>query len=89
MAADRLAERDDTKADGSDQVSKDGRWSGGIANREWNRAAGQLNLAPITDADAHQLYLDQRDNSFYCETCGAAHPLREHRLCRHPPRAHT
>lgn len=63
-------------------MSSDRRWSGGIANREWNRAAGQLNLTPLTPTEAHELYLSMLDESFYDETCGSSHPLREHQACR-------
>jgi hypothetical protein len=63
-------------------VSSDRRWSGGIANREWSRAAGQLNLSRLSPAEEHELYLEQRDLSFYDDACGGFHPMREHQQCR-------
>jgi hypothetical protein len=59
-----------------------GGWSGGVANREWNRAAGQGYFGRLARDAEHRLYLAVADECFYCEACGACHPLREHRICR-------
>jgi hypothetical protein len=58
-------------------VSSDRRWSGGIANRTWNRAAGAENIGSLSPEEEHELYLSKLDSSFYCPDCGTAHPLRE------------
>jgi hypothetical protein len=58
-------------------VSSDSRWSGGLANREWNRAGGRENLPRLPAQVEHQMYLDKLDTSFYCDGCSQTHPLRE------------
>ena len=58
-------------------MSSDSRWSGGIANREWNRAAGRVHLPRLPAHVEHQMYLDQLDERFYCPDCGGTHVLRE------------
>jgi hypothetical protein len=65
-------------------MSSDRRWSGGLANREWSRAAGQSNLARLPAEEEHELYLTMLDESFYCDACGGFHPMREHQQCRTP-----
>lgn len=57
-------------------------WSGGAANREWNRAAGQVQLARLPAEVEHQLYLDHLDQPMWCPDCNGHHPLREHAECR-------
>lgn len=59
-----------------------GKWSGGIANREWNRAAGQRYFGRLARDAEHRLYLAVAGERFYCEACGGFHPLAEHRACR-------
>lgn len=63
-------------------MASDRRWSGGAANREWNRAAGQEPAGSLPPEEEHELYLSQLHQSFYCDTCGSSHPLREHTQCR-------
>jgi hypothetical protein len=63
-------------------VASDRRRAGGAANYTWNRAAGSENLSRLTAEEEHELYLDQLGNSFWCDTCGSSHPLREHAQCR-------
>jgi len=57
-------------------MPSDSRWSGGLANRQWNRAGGRENLPRLPAQVEHQMYLDKLDSSFYCE-CGHMHTLRE------------
>lgn len=57
-------------------------WSGGAANREWNRAAGLGYFGRLAREAEHRLYLQLAAERFYCEACGGSHPLSEHRLCR-------
>lgn len=56
-----------------------GRWSGGVANRQWARpgvrTAGDPELATRLDEEMAAV-------RFWCDNCGRVHPLREHRTCR-------
>lgn len=59
-----------------------GEWSGGIANRTWQRA-GNRNRKVDGDARRGQrLYALLKDERFWCDNCGNVHALREHRECR-------
>jgi hypothetical protein len=59
-----------------------GEWSGGAANRMWQRK-GWRGPRPEGDAERGQrLYAQLADIPFFCEDCGAMHPLREHSRCR-------
>ena len=60
----------------------DGKWSGGIANRTWARPGNRYGGDGMTPAQRHDLYESVADESFWCDTCEAKHPLREHRDCR-------
>lgn len=60
----------------------DGKWSGGAANRSWNRPGSRLRAGPETAQRDHRLYEQMKDLPFYCETCGQMHPMVEHQRCR-------
>lgn len=57
-------------------------WSGGAANRQWNRAAGQAVIPRLPPETEHQLYLEMLDKVFWCDHCNGTHPLRDHKACR-------
>jgi hypothetical protein len=63
----------------------DGKWSGGIANRTWARPGSRYASDGMTGEQRRALYESVKDEPFWCETCGGAHPLREHRECRIAP----
>jgi hypothetical protein len=70
-------------------MARDRRRSGGAANYEWNRAYGRENLPRLPPEEEHELYLAQLDQSFYCDSCGSSHLLREHAQCRNPTESET
>lgn len=61
----------------------EGKWSGSIANRRWERRRSYA--APDPERDT-RLYQQLASEIFWCEICGRTHPLREHRDCRTGPR---
>jgi hypothetical protein len=65
----------------------DGKWSGGVANRNWTRPGSRLRLADDS-ARALRLWQLMKHERFLCETCGKMHELIEHRLCREQEAAH-
>jgi hypothetical protein len=60
----------------------DGTWSGGTANRSWSRHGSRHYQEELTEAEVRELFEDKADEPFWCESCGATHPLSEHRECR-------
>jgi hypothetical protein len=59
-----------------------GEWTGGAANRHWQRKGYR---GPVAADDAERgarLYAELAETPFWCEVCGGTHPLREHRNCR-------
>lgn len=60
----------------------DGKWSGGAANRTWARPGSRYQDDGMTGEQRGALYESVADEPFFDETCGAVHPLREHRDCR-------
>jgi len=63
-----------------------GQWSGGSANRYWQRAGSRVRNVPGDTERRQRLYRLLADERFWCDNCGAMHPLHEHRDCRetHP-----
>jgi hypothetical protein len=58
-----------------------GKWSGGVANRTWNRQ--YRSVAVTGDEDRSERLFDAlADEWFWCEHCGRTHPLWEHTKCR-------
>lgn len=56
-----------------------GKWSGGVANRQWARPGMRTHGDP---ALAARLDEELASVPFWCDNCGSMHPLREHRDCR-------
>ncbi len=64
----------------------EGKWSGGIANRTWQRTTGRVTDLPGDKERGERLALEMDGERFWCETCGRTHPLIEHRRCREEAR---
>lgn len=62
-----------------------GEWTGGAQNRHWRRTGHRGGPIPGDTARGQRLYAELADEPFWCETCGACHPLSEHQACRQPP----
>jgi hypothetical protein len=58
-----------------------GEWTGGGANRYWQRPGYRGGVIDDPERDA-RLYAAMANERFFCETCTGVHPLAEHRLCR-------
>ena len=60
-----------------------GQWSGGVANRTWQRPGMRVTGDPET---GRRLFEALKHTPFWCDNCGSMHPLIEHRDCRaaHP-----
>ena len=63
-----------------------GQWSGGGANRYWQRPGSRVRNVEGDAERSQRLAALLADTPFWCDNCGACHPLREHRNCRsaHP-----
>jgi hypothetical protein len=59
-----------------------GKWHGGAANRTWGRQGYRAPLIPDDLARGRRLAALLASERFWCEICGACHPLQEHRTCR-------
>ena len=59
-----------------------GEWTGSASNRRWQRAGHRGGQVQGDAARGERLYAELADVRFLCDTCGASHPLREHRICR-------
>jgi hypothetical protein len=59
----------------------DGKWSGGVANRTWQRGT-RVTKWPGDTERGPRLYEQLAGERFLCEICGVMHPLAEHRQCR-------
>jgi len=59
-----------------------GEWSGGIANRTWQRPGSRHARAEGDDQRGPRLYAQLARTPFWCDNCGGCHPLAEHRQCR-------
>lgn len=59
-----------------------GRWSGGTANRYWQRPGSRLRNVPGDAERGKRLFAQLAQESFWCDNCGDCHPLAEHRACR-------
>jgi hypothetical protein len=59
-----------------------GQWSGGAANRYWQRPGSRLRDVEGDAERGRRLYELLKDERFWCDNCGGMHPLREHRDCR-------
>jgi hypothetical protein len=67
--------------DREETALSDGKWSGGAANRSWNRPGSRAVLADDS-ARALRLWQLMRHERFLCEACGQMHELIEHQACR-------
>jgi len=66
-----------------------GQWSGGTANRYWRRPGRRVLNVPGDAERGPRLFAELAREPFWCDNCGASHPLAEHRDCRaaHPFRS--
>lgn len=63
-----------------------GKWSGSTANRYWQRPGSRVRGVEGDAERGRRLWALLADERFWCDNCGAMHPLREHRERReaHP-----
>lgn len=63
-----------------------GQWSGGVANRTWQRPGRRVTNMPGDRERSARLFEQLKDTRFWCDVCGSLHPLKEHSACRikHP-----
>lgn len=59
-----------------------GKWSGGVANRTWQRPGNRNRNVPGDRERSARLFEALKDTPFWCDNCGSVHPLIEHRECR-------
>jgi hypothetical protein len=66
-----------------------GKWSGGAANRTWQRPGSRERNVPGDAERSKRLFALLAHERFWCDNCGRLHPLIEHRACRaeHPFRS--
>lgn len=62
-----------------------GEWTGGVANRHWQRKGHRGGHVQGDTARGRRLFAELADEPFWCESCGGSHPLREHAACRAGP----
>jgi len=59
-----------------------GEWSGGVANRTWQRKGHRGGPVDGDTERGQRLYAERAHTPFWCETCGGCHALGEHKACR-------
>jgi hypothetical protein len=59
-----------------------GQWSGGVANRTWQRPGHRVTRYPGDAERGRRLFELLKHERFWCDNCGGVHPLAEHRDCR-------
>jgi hypothetical protein len=59
-----------------------GQWSGGTANRYWQRPGSRARHVTGDAERGRRLYAELAGERFWCDNCGSLHPLAEHRGCR-------
>ena len=66
-----------------------GKWSGGAANRYWQRPGSRVLHVHGDKERGQRIFAAIQHEPFWCDNCGGLHPLIEHRRCRagHPFRS--